>query len=337
MDSRRVNVDGPPTICVCIPTRNRPAYVQQALASVLAQSAHDFRVLVSDDASEHAAAAAVEAHVAELGDPRVSYAYHPHNLREYDHGRFLFAQCTEEFFAILHDDDRWEPRFLERCLAVLSADDGLACATTNQYVIDGRGDHAVRMTAAYQKRMGRGRYPEGRLRILEPLLRHSLFALSSTVFRTAALRGSGLVDAECHGNAVFDINLFLRLGERGAQAYYLPEALAAYRIHDDRLSVSEERGGFNPRLLETLMTVLEKRRFSGRAERERRRQLAAAYHNYAIICYLRHDTAGMYRYLWQCVTTTPGRWKNWAYLGFAVFPFLIKPVFGSRVVSGLSA
>ena len=318
-------------VCVCIPTRDRAAYVKHALASVLGQTVQDLRVLVSDDASERAAAIAVEQHVAAIGDPRVSYYYHSRNLREFDHGRFLFAQCREEFFTILHDDDCWEPNFLESCLAVLASDTSLACATANQYVIDASGARIASMTAAYQKRMGRDRYSEGRLRILEPLLTHSVFALSSTVFRTAALHGSGLVDADCHGNAVFDINVFLRLGERNAEAYYLPQPLAAYRIHDARLSVSEERGGFNPRLLETFMTVLEKRRFSGSAEKERRRLLAAAYHNYAIICYMQRDTAGMYHYLRKCITTRPGRWKNWAYLTFAVFPFLIKPVFGARV------
>ena len=47
-------------ICICIPTRNRAAYVQQALASVLAQTGQEIRLIVSDDASEREIAAAVE-------------------------------------------------------------------------------------------------------------------------------------------------------------------------------------------------------------------------------------------------------------------------------------
>ena len=97
-------------VCVCIPTRNRPNFVQQALASVLVQTADDLRVLVSDDASTPEAAAAVRTHVEGLADPRVGYHYHADNLREFDHGRFLFRQCREEFFAILHDDDRWDAK-----------------------------------------------------------------------------------------------------------------------------------------------------------------------------------------------------------------------------------
>lgn len=315
---------------MCIPTRNRPAYLRETLSSVLAQTVSSIRVIVSDDASEPDAARVVEAHVIKLGDPRVSYTYHARNLQEYDHGRFLFGQCREPLFAILHDDDRWEPRFLARCMAALEDDPSLACVTTDQCVIDAAGARQADATHNYRKRMGRDRYPEGRLRILEPLLTHSLFALSCTVFRTASLQRSGLVDPECHGNSIFDINLFLRLGERDEHAYYLPEMLADYRVHGDRLTNTEERGGFNPRLLETLMAVLEKRRFSGIAERERRRQMSAVYHNYAMVCALRHDRSGLYRYLGKCLRMRPDRWQNWGYLGFAVAPFLVKPMFGAR-------
>jgi glycosyltransferase involved in cell wall biosynthesis len=298
---------------------------------VLAQSEPDFRVLVSDDASDEPIARRVEAHVAGLGDPRVGYRRHPDNLMEFAHGRFLFSQCEEEFFAVLHDDDLWEPTFLERCLEVLRRDPALACVTTDQAIIDSRGDANPRETAAYRRRMGRDRHPEGRLRILEPLLDHSLFALSSSVFRTAALEGSGLVDEGLQGNAIFDINLFLRLGERDECAWYLPEPLAAYRVHEDRLTESEERGGLNGRLLENFMAVLEARRFSGSAERERRRQLSAAYHNYAVIRYLQGDVRGFRRFLKKCVATSPWRLQSWAYFSFAALPFLVRPIFGSRV------
>jgi len=320
------------TVGIGLPTRNRVEYVKEALASIRGQTFSDFLVLVSDDASEPSMAELVRDHVRVLDDPRVSYCYHEQQLQEYDHGRFLFARCAERFFAILHDDDRWDATFLDRAVAILRADRSLACVTTGQYVIDGTGTQSEAMTRAYMRRMGRDRYLEGRLRILEPLLRDSLFGLSSTVFRTAALQRSSLVDPDCHGNAVFDINLFLRLGERGEVAYYLPEALAAYRIHDDRLSITEEREGFNPRLLETLIAILERRQFAGTAERERRRQLSAAYHNYAITCHLRHDFARMYQYMWKCIRTSPRCWRNWVYLILAAFPFLIRPAMRLRGV-----
>jgi hypothetical protein len=145
-------------------------------------------VVVSDDASDNTAAKEVENYVYNLKDPTVSYYYHKDNLMEFEHNRFLFRQCSEEFLAILHDDDLWESRFLERCIHILSHDESLAYITTGQYVIDENGNRQLEMTKQYWKWTGRSCYAEGPLAILEPLLSHGFFTLSSTVFRTAALK-----------------------------------------------------------------------------------------------------------------------------------------------------
>lgn len=319
-------------VCIGIPTRNRPHYVKAALQSVLAQTFGDFRIIVSDDASERTASAAVKEHIHEFNDPRIAYDYHLNNLKEFSHGRFLFAQCTEEFFTILHDDDMWEPSFLERAIAILINDDSLACVTTNQFIIDQSGNQPLGLTQKYRRRTGKDSYPEGRLHILEPFLTHGFFTLSSTVFRTAALIRSSLVDPEYEGNFNFDINLFLRLGERNEVAYYLPEPLAAYRIHPSTISATWATG-LNASVVETFMSMLEKRRFTGKAEQERKRNLSSAYHNYAIIFYFRKDIRGMYRYLGKCIRENPRSWKNWGYCVLILFfPFLIPPIFKKRVI-----
>ncbi len=320
------------TVCVCIPTRNRLEYLKEALQSVLSQTFRDSRIIVSDDASESETALAVEAYLRKLDDPRISYVYHKNNLKEFGHGRFLFGQCSEEVFTILHDDDIWLPSFLERILSVLVKDPSLACVTANQYIIDANGSRRSELTKKYWRQMGRDRYPEGRLHILEPFLAHGFFTLSSTVFRASVLRRSSLVDPEYEGNFNFDINLFLRLGERNEVAYYLPEPLAAYRIHPATISASWATG-FNASVVETFMSMLEKRGFSGRAEQERKRNLSSAYHNYAIICYFKKDMRGMYRYLGKCIHENPWGWKNWMYCALVLlFPFLIKPIFKHRVI-----
>src|SRR5262249_21826673 len=123
------------TVGIGVPTRNRATYVTETIASVQAQTFRDFRVLVSDDASEPATARHVAELVRSLNDPRVSHVYHEQNLQEYDHGRFLFDRGADEFFAILHDDDRWEATFLERCVAILVPNPSLPSATTDHSFI----------------------------------------------------------------------------------------------------------------------------------------------------------------------------------------------------------
>lgn len=319
-------------VLVCIPTRNRADFLKRTVQSILDQSFKDFRALVSDDASEPSVAAQVRDFLCGL-DPRLSYVYHDTNLKEFDHGRFMVSQCQEEFFAILHDDDLWEPAFLERAVDVLTAHPDCALVTTAQYIIDDRGNRREDMTASYHRKMGRDGHREGPMSILEPLFGSSFFTFSSTLFRTEALSRSSFVDPEWRGNGLIDLNVFLRLGERGERAYYLPEYLAAYRIHEVRLSVTEYSEGLNGRLLEVFMGMLERRRFSGRPELERRRHLAASYHNYAIVSYFRQDWKKMYRYVGKCLLENPVSLKNWAFAGFIVFfPFLIGPVFRGKVI-----
>ena len=56
-----------PSVTVAIPSYNRPAFLREALASVLKQDFQDFEVLVLDDASP----CDIAAIVGEFGDPRI--------------------------------------------------------------------------------------------------------------------------------------------------------------------------------------------------------------------------------------------------------------------------
>src|SRR5437870_5545962 len=64
-----------PTVSVCMPVFNRARYLAQALESVLAQTFHDFEVIVCDDASTEN----IQQVVAVLGDARVRYFRQPRN------------------------------------------------------------------------------------------------------------------------------------------------------------------------------------------------------------------------------------------------------------------
>lgn len=319
-------------VCICIPTRNRAGYVRQAIQSVLRQTYSDFRLLVSDDASGAETAAAVRAYVTSLSDPRVSYCYHDGNLREFAHGRFLIRQCNEEFFSILHDDDIWEDTFLERCIDVLVNNESLAVAFSNEHIIDAEDSIQTAMTRQWWNALGRDRYSEGRLPMLEPFLFYEFFLLSATVFRTSVLKNCSLLTATYQGNSGFDVDVFFALAERNHVAYYIREPLLRRRVHAGSLTAMWDTG-FNREVLENLMAIFERRTFAGKLERQRKKRLSSLYHNYAIMCYFSNDFRRMYRYLAKCLCANPWRWKNWAYaiLGF-LFPFFIKPVFRSRVI-----
>lgn len=300
-------------VFVGIPTRNRPGYVIEAIKSVLGQKLTDYRVLVSDDASEEGAASTVEKYVKDLDDPRVSYCYHKTCLKEYDHGRFLLGQCREEFFTILHDDDVLGPDFLQTAVDTLSCHTNAAFMTSNQHVINGQGGLDEQLTKLYNEYQGRDRYPEGLItNILEPLFKFGFFPITGTMFRTQALVESSFVDHDCHGNFPFEFNIYLRLGERNMAAYYTPRRLVSYRFHDNTIRATEKLA-FNRETLDTMIRIIERRRFSGDLERTRRKTLSFLCRNYAIVA-LQHGEKSLSReYFSKAVSYNPLSWKIWLY------------------------
>ena len=265
-----------PTAFVGIPTKDRPHFVCEAIQSVLAQTYPRVRVVVSDNQSAPAAAAEVARYVRETGDPRVGYHLQPEDRGEYGQGRFLIDQCREEYFVILHDDDRLDPEHIACAVNVMEADRQLAFFSTRQRVIDEQGRELPGRTQEYDRREGREGLSEGRIdNVLALFMRHGgIFSISGTVFRSAAVRAAGLVDADCEGLYPFEYNVFLRQAERGASAYYSTRPLVAYRQHAGTMR-NYARPFFNRRMMQTLIQILERRRFSGEAERLRRRISAA--------------------------------------------------------------
>jgi glycosyltransferase involved in cell wall biosynthesis len=108
-----------PTVLVGIPTYNRAATLRRAVASVLAQTHDDLRVIVSDNASTDE----TEEICRELaaGDRRVQYVRHPVNRGPTPNFNFLFEQLAQgELAQLLADDDWLDPTLLARCTQELA-------------------------------------------------------------------------------------------------------------------------------------------------------------------------------------------------------------------------
>lgn len=105
-----------PVVDVGIPTYGRPRYLAEAIESVLAQSFDRWRLTVSED-GEGGAAEVVARY---RDDPRVTY-------RRGGRGgapdaaaancSVLVSAGSAPYVALLHDDDLWQPDFLERRVA----------------------------------------------------------------------------------------------------------------------------------------------------------------------------------------------------------------------------
>src|SRR6266487_1384119 len=95
-------------VTVVLPTYNRPAFLREALASVLAQEFAHFEVLVVDDASSYDVGALVRS----FGDRRISLHRHRRNLGLVQNWHWCLCAPSTRYVAILEDDCLWLPHHL---------------------------------------------------------------------------------------------------------------------------------------------------------------------------------------------------------------------------------
>jgi glycosyltransferase involved in cell wall biosynthesis len=102
-------------VTVVLPTHNRPAFLREALTSVLAQDFEQFRVLVVDDASSYDVAELISS----FPDPRVSLHRHQHNLGVVRNWHWCLCAPNTRYVAILEDDCLWLPHHLGAAVQAL--------------------------------------------------------------------------------------------------------------------------------------------------------------------------------------------------------------------------
>ncbi len=120
-DAREGGSPGRPKVTIAIPTYNRAAWVSGAVAGALAQTYPDFEVLVSDNASIDETPSVLS----QYDDPRVRVVTQQTNLGMVGNWNACLAEARGEYIALVPDDDRISPWFLERCMGLVQTEPGV--------------------------------------------------------------------------------------------------------------------------------------------------------------------------------------------------------------------
>ena len=110
-----------PRVTIAIPTFNRATWVKGGVLAALAQTYQDYEIVVSDNASSDE----TQAVLAEFDDHRLRVIRQDRNLGMNGNWNACLAEARGEYIALVPDDDRIAPWFLERCLALVERDPGL--------------------------------------------------------------------------------------------------------------------------------------------------------------------------------------------------------------------
>jgi glycosyltransferase involved in cell wall biosynthesis len=210
-----------PLISVIINIRNGATTLREAIDSVLAQTFHDWELILWDDCSTDASASLV----ASYNDPRIHYFLSPEDVSLGKARNDAIQHAEGEWISFLDQDDVWLSHKLEKQIALAGEDVGLIYGRTIRFYPDGWQrdyDHAHEYLPL----------PEGDLFTL--LFTRSCFiAMSSAMFRTSAIKAiGGIPDAI---RIIPDYYLYVAVA-RKYRVRAVQKAVCRYRMHPDSMS-----------------------------------------------------------------------------------------------------
>ncbi len=218
-----------PLVSVVIPTHNRPDYLLQAVASVQAQTYANLQILVTDNSTDEASAAAMAPLLA--ADQRISYLRCPEKDHPLDNWLNGLGRAEGRYVSYLMDDDLFAPQKIERMVAVFETHPDVGLVTSHRQLIDEAGRPLPPMQGTEHQ------FPGDTLVAGDAWLQRILLTGSNvigeptTVLMRRAELGSAL--GFCLGRqyqVLLDIATWIRL-MRGRQVAYLHQSLSLFRIH----------------------------------------------------------------------------------------------------------
>ncbi|MCK6570002.1 glycosyltransferase [Myxococcota bacterium] len=217
-----------PRVSVVIPAYNAAAYLDETLASALAQTYPVHEILVVDDGSTDGTGAVIEAWHGR--DPRVRRIRQPNCgiSATRNHGA---AVATGEWLAWLDADDRWVPEKLER--QILARDARVSLVYTDRRNFGERGP--LPEIASEHIDM-----PSGE--VFEALLCQGNFITTSSVVQTRdSFWSVGGFTTDERVPVCEDWDLWLRLAAAGHTVQCILAPLTEYRVHAVSTSRSPKR------------------------------------------------------------------------------------------------
>ncbi|SMG26050.1 glycosyltransferase family 2 protein [Paraburkholderia susongensis] len=137
-------------ISICIPTCNRAALLDEAIASCHAQTYREFEIVIGDDSRDDSARQVVERWRARSDRP-IRYWRNTPRLGQAGNVNRLFARAQGARLVLLHDDDLLEPHALSTLDACWQRHPGLIAAFGTQRVIANDGTPRPHATASLNR------------------------------------------------------------------------------------------------------------------------------------------------------------------------------------------
>jgi len=217
-----------PAVTVYISSYNHARYLPQTIDSVLTQSFQDFELLISDDGSTDASHEVLSAYQAQYPD-KIHYFWHEgHANRGVTYScNVALTRARGTYFTWLGSDDYWLPEKLAFQVKFMDEHPEVGLCYTSARTLSASGElfptlgaQAYISTEAWRQFV-----------IANPII------ASTVIVPRRCLDEVGVFDESL---LFSDWELWIRLAAKYTVAF-LPEALAAYRVHGQNVSISSQK------------------------------------------------------------------------------------------------
>jgi glycosyltransferase involved in cell wall biosynthesis len=226
-------------VSVIMPTYNRVKYFNEALESAVQQSFDDLEILITDNRSDSDKWEELSEIIDSVNDPRIRVRRNRKNVGPMKNFLAGVKEAEGKYIAALHDDDVWEPTFLERLIPPLEKHPNASLAFSDHYIINQHSEIKDQATEENTERWNRNSLSTG---IYQPfckigLVDKSVPAQVAAVIRKSAIAWRDFSEKVGHADDLWLTYLACREG-RGA--YYVNERLTRYRSHDEMLTATSQ-------------------------------------------------------------------------------------------------
>ena len=233
----------PPLVSIVIPTFDRPAYLEEAVASALAQTYPQVEVIVGDNGPVDVTTGWSRE---VTSDPRFTYRRNPRNLGMCGNFNALADAARGEFLVAIGDDDRLLPEFVNRTVKEMTPE--VSVVFCNHYLIDESGQRLDGESRAQTHRYKRDQLAGGVLENPQIAAWQQSIAMSAALIRTKEMQRLRFREDLNTPDAEF----FIRLAQEDVKFAFVPDFLVEYRTH---LGATSSAGLCSERLVEYLLPI----------------------------------------------------------------------------------
>jgi len=210
------------SVLVIIPTLNRPVMCRRAITSLLRQKFTNWSLVIAKNGRTH-----VKEYLKALDDvlsrPKITYLALPGQGLGYALNEGVALYEDHNYFAVLEDDDEWDPRFLLRLVAIGDST---------------QGD----VIHCQQRQTPMKRQGDGVPVVRKEMHGHNVINFPMCLFRTSLVEKVGQFCNEAGPATDWDWNL--RCINAGAQYTFVQEVLVTHHWHNSNYCMTHNGNDF---------------------------------------------------------------------------------------------